>query len=331
VRTAGLELTAVAVLLASAAAHATPSARLVYSRARGAEPCPDEDALRQAVRARVGYDPFFAWAKKTIVASMAAAVPRGFVATVNLIDEQGMEHGARVLRTEGECGELREAAALAIAIAIDPRSLMPRPAAPEPAPKESTPPPVRPASPPAEKASPERFARRSAGRSAPVSLIWEISAGAVASAGVTPQPAAGLELGAALGWRGLSFGIEGHVDAPASVRAVGGGVISSWLAAAALLSCWRGGSLILCSVVQAGSIQTESEGVSNPRTQSILWLAAGGRFGVLVPLQSDAALRLRSDVVANLAPATLQLNTQDQWTQSPVAGSLGADVVFYFQ
>jgi hypothetical protein len=44
----------VALLLVSATARATPSARLVYSRARGAEACPDEDALRRAVGTRVG-------------------------------------------------------------------------------------------------------------------------------------------------------------------------------------------------------------------------------------------------------------------------------------
>jgi hypothetical protein len=77
--------------------------------------CPDEQALRHEVAARVGYDPFFAWAKRTIVASVTR---RGgaFVATVDMVDDDGVSHGARELRTEGECRELLDAVALAIAM-----------------------------------------------------------------------------------------------------------------------------------------------------------------------------------------------------------------------
>jgi hypothetical protein len=56
--------------LTARVAGATPQARLVYSRGTGAEDCADEHALRRAVAARIGYDPFFPWAPKTVVASM---------------------------------------------------------------------------------------------------------------------------------------------------------------------------------------------------------------------------------------------------------------------
>jgi hypothetical protein len=52
-------------------AHATASSRLVYARGQGTEAsCPDEAALRQAVVKRVGYDPFFPFAKFTVTASL---------------------------------------------------------------------------------------------------------------------------------------------------------------------------------------------------------------------------------------------------------------------
>src|SRR5271170_1386767 len=114
-----------ALALRASTASASPTARLVYSRAVGADSCPNEDALRRAVAARVGYDPFFAWANKTIVATMAADRPGGFTARVGLVDEGGTEHGTRDLHTDGDCSDLLGASALAIAIAIDPRSLMP--------------------------------------------------------------------------------------------------------------------------------------------------------------------------------------------------------------
>src|SRR5580692_4084858 len=98
------------------AAGATPSARLVYSRAQSASSCPDEPALRKAVAARIGYDPFFGWAKKTVVVRMVPADGPGYVASVDLVDDEGYEHGARQIRTEGKCAELRDPVALAIAI-----------------------------------------------------------------------------------------------------------------------------------------------------------------------------------------------------------------------
>jgi hypothetical protein len=50
----------------SVAASETASARLVYVRGPGAEDCPGEQAIRAAVGARLGYDPFLAWARDTM-------------------------------------------------------------------------------------------------------------------------------------------------------------------------------------------------------------------------------------------------------------------------
>jgi hypothetical protein len=58
---------AFALALASLRAEASPAAHLVYVRDPTASVCPDEESLRQAVRRRVGYDPFFPWAKTTVV------------------------------------------------------------------------------------------------------------------------------------------------------------------------------------------------------------------------------------------------------------------------
>jgi hypothetical protein len=322
-------LAAVAFASGGASAHATPSARLIYSRARGAESCPEEEALRRAVALRVGYDPFFAWAKKTIVARMARISPRAFVASVDLIDENGMEHGARALHTEGECGELLDAVALAIAIAIDPRSLMPRSTAPDapPPPPTNAPHAAAPPSPATPLPEPQ-FAAES---SPPLPLIFEGSAGAVASVGVAPLPAAGLALGVSVRSRRVSLAAEGRIDAPVSAGATGGGSIVSWLATAALIPCAHALPLFVCALGEAGAIQASSEGIADQRSQSVLWLAVGGRFGVLLPLQGDTLLRVRADVVGNLNPRTFQLNGRDQWTLPPAAGSFGADVVVHFR
>ncbi len=322
-------LGALAVALSSETAEAAATARLVYSRAHGAESCADEEALRRAVASRIGYDPFFPWATKTIVAGMAPTAPAGFVASVNLVDEHGMEHGTRALRTEGSCSELLDAAALAIAIAIDPLSLAAaKPAAAEPPRGEVAAPSAAPVYPSTTFAT-ERIAVGERAVSPP-GLVVQGGAGAVASTGVAPLPAVGFTAGVAVRRRGLSVAIEGRIDAPASAAAPGGGRASSWLAEAALLPCAHAGPVFVCAVGQLGSMQVASKGVSNGGYDSVRWLAVGGRFGAQLPLGGEMGLRVWSDVVGDLEPTTLQLNHAMVWQAPEVASSLGADVVVQF-
>ena len=334
-----------AVIFASAAARATPSARLVYSRARGAESCPDEQALRRAVAARVGYDPFFPWAKQTVVAAVAPASQGGFAATVSLVDEQGVEHGLRTLRTPGKCNELVDVAALAIAIAIDPRSLMPRPAA------STAPGPTLTESKPAiELPEQGREAAVGGAPSAPdvavmpppaTRIAFEGTAGVVASTGVAMSPALGGVLGAALRRGRLSLGLEGRADAPAAVSvrgisspgnlATSKGQVSSELFAATILPCVHVWRVMACGVGQIGSEKDSSTGVLYPQSHATTWLAVGGRLGVEVPLQNTLGLRVHSDILADPRPRRLDLNGYPAyWTAPLVSTSLGLDAVVHF-
>jgi hypothetical protein len=151
------------------------------------------------------------------------------------------------------------------------------------------------------------------------------------SVGVAPLPAVGLALGGAALWSRVSLGVEGRVDAPVATPTTGGGQVRSWLGAGALLLCGHAGRLFACALGQAGSLQSSSEGVVDAKTRSLLWLAAGARFGVGVDLPGEAALRLRSDIVADLIPYELQVNGQRAWRAPVVATSLGADVVLHFR
>jgi hypothetical protein len=315
-----------AALLATAiptTASARPSARLVYSRAAGAESCPDERALRAAVAERVGYDPFFAWVKQAVVASMAPDGKRGFVAHIRLVDEHGIEAGTRELHADGACADLLDTAALAIAIAIDPQSLTPRPLAEKPAPRPPPPPPP-PAAGPKEEAPPEP---RPAPTGSPVT--FDVIAGAVVSAGVAPAMAVGARLGAEARWRDVSMGLDGRIDGPASAPAQGGGRVASRLIVATLAPCAHAGPLFACALVQVGQMKATGE-VSGGLDRLTSWWGAGGRLGVLAPMSHGAAFRVASDVVRDLARPKLQLNGPP-WEAPPVAGSLGVDLVLHFQ
>jgi hypothetical protein len=325
---------AAAVLLPALAlapgALATPSARLVYSRGAGAESCPDEAALRHAVASRVGYDPFFPWAEKTVVATVLRAQPRGFVASVHLVDSAGVEHGARELRTDDTCAELLDAAALAIAIAIDPLLLAARAPASVPEAKEpdASPKETRPAA-PSPSASRAAESTRARERS---SVALGASAGAVASLGVAPGPAVGLSLGADARWDPVSLGVEGRIDAPASRRTDGlsGTTFSSWLVTATLAPCLHFHALLGCALAQLGSLQASAD-VGAQATAP--WLAAGVRAGVILPVGSHASLRLRADLLGNLDRVTMHVATVDgvtQWKAPLFTASYGLEVAVPF-
>jgi hypothetical protein len=323
----------IAVVAASAvterSAFAAPTSKLVYSRTSDAASCPDEGALRRAVAARVGYDPFFPYAPRTIVASLSRR-EHAFVATVDLVDENGVSQGARELRAQGECGELLDAVALAIAIAIDPELLsQPAPPAPPP-PSPEAPAPTAPAPPPppAQVQPPPQVA--SVPEIAPQPIALEASAGLLASVNMAPGLAAGLALGAGGRWRAVSLAVEGAIDAPAG-RSSGGGNVSSWLTYAAVVPCAHLGPVFACAVGQAGFMRASGSGIPRTRGDSLAWLAAGGRVGGEVAMSDTVGLRLRADVVADLDPMTLQLQGASAWIAPHVAGSLATEILVHFR
>src|ERR1700733_6884198 len=131
------------------AAVASPSARLVYVREQGAESCPDEDAVRSAVAARLGYDPFFPTAPSTMFVEISRA-NRVFRAHIKLVDAANDVRGVRELKHAGpRCEDMIDMAALSMSVAIDPDSMIRGPAPPAPDARPATaPPPPTPAEPP---------------------------------------------------------------------------------------------------------------------------------------------------------------------------------------
>jgi hypothetical protein len=327
---------ALAVLLAAmftaGVTAASPSARLVYSRSTDAASCPDEVALRSAVAARVGYDPFFPSAKRAILASMTRR-GRAFVASVELIDDDGIAHGARELHVERDCGGLIDAAALAIAIAIDPTLLERPPIAPSPPPKvvpqpQQSPPIL----PPAATAAPSPPAATSSSAAAPPprSMTFDATGGVAVAAGVAPREAVGASLGFGIAWRALSLALEGRIDAPAGLNAARGAHASSWLVFGDVAPCARSGPVFGCALFELGSAQASASGVLGARSASTPWRAVGGRLGVRAPFVAGTSLAFHSDVVGNLDPATLVLAGSPVWTAPHVASSFGVDLVFHF-
>lgn len=110
-RLAASAVAAIVATLSSREAHATPSAKLVYVRGPETAACPDESQLRRAVATRIGYDPFFATASKTVIAQISRA-KAGYRGKIQIIGDDGGIRGERELATRGDdCSELVSALA----------------------------------------------------------------------------------------------------------------------------------------------------------------------------------------------------------------------------
>ncbi|MCC7072521.1 MAG: hypothetical protein IT383_14425 [Deltaproteobacteria bacterium] len=130
---------------------ALPRTRLVFAVGALAPVCPDADALRAGVIARLGADPFAEPAERVLMVAVEGEVDAAGAATarrarVELFDAELLPLGERVITSDEGCAELLAAAALAASIAIAPERALAAPTTtPPPTPE---PPPVPPPQPP---------------------------------------------------------------------------------------------------------------------------------------------------------------------------------------
>lgn len=328
-----------ALVLAASTASAAPQARLVYGRGAGASACADEDALRRAVAARVGYDPFFPWAKRTVVVSIAERDAR-LVARVELFDDRGQTEGTRELSSSSaDCATLFDTLALTISIAIDPRVLAgPVTAPPAPAPAQVAPAGVERTAPGGDARLP---ADRDAEESAPVGdgvtpspprdrPDFRLSAGARGVIGTQPSPTGGVALGGAVVFRKASIGVELGADWPTSADAPGGGRARAWVASASLLPCAHVSLLRGCAVATAGRLEASGVGVAAAETRAALYVALGARLALEVPLTPRLAVFTHADLMVSAGRPTLRVGADDVWRAPAVSSALGIGVAALF-
>jgi hypothetical protein len=119
-----------------AAAPALPGVHLSWVRAEGAGICPDAAAIEAEVAERLGGNPF-ALVPSQFVEAIVTQKAEGFLVTIAMRGPGGQLLGNRTLTSSpGDCRSIATAAALTIAILIDPDALARAPA-PKPAPPPS--------------------------------------------------------------------------------------------------------------------------------------------------------------------------------------------------
>ena len=308
----------------SVVAHATPSARLVYVRDKGAEECPDEQALRAAVAARLGYDPFFPYAKATLFAEITGDAGT-FRAKVKLVDEGNVVRGNREIEHKGpRCADLVDAMALTMSIAIDPRSLTGPVAEPaEPAATEE-PPPEQPS--PQELEPPVLIADQKPAVVPPPPVDGpHLDAHALGAMwlGAAPSATGGGLFGVELRYRLFAAMLDARVDAKASTEVEQGGTVSTSFAGAMLAPCIGPEGLRACAVLGLGQLTASARGISTPRDDSSVHALLGARFGVAVPLAGPLYFRGQVDLLGALTPQVLRINAEDVYELDRFSIGLG--------
>ncbi|HZU84638.1 MAG TPA: hypothetical protein VE987_17030 [Polyangiaceae bacterium] len=325
-------------------AHASLSARLVYVRDAAAATCPNEESLRRAVAGRVGYEPFFPWAKTTVVVDVRGA-GTSLVAHVQLVDESGMSRGVRELRAGPACRGLIDAVALAISIALDavegtrpsppsPVSADPSPA-PEPAPSSapepasgapSVPSSVAPPSPGRAAAAVDRD--DAAPRSARGTRA-RVGVDAFAAIGTAPEPVSGLGVWVAA-QRGFgSLGLEGRADAPDTAAFAAGGRATILLFAGNVDACAHVGPTFVCALGSLGWLHASGSDVQVSRSGSAYALGVGPRAGIDLPLNAWFALDVHGDLLFNVLRPAVALNGA-VWSLPSESGILAVGLAYGF-
>jgi hypothetical protein len=300
--------------------------RLVYVRRAGAEHCPEPDALRAAVAARLGYEPFQDDAK-TVVTATLSRQGRLLRAVIELRDASGALTGSREISSqENDCAELASAAALAISIAVDPKSAMRsarearRPPPPPPEPSAGAPPPV-PAAP--EQKPPPPAPER------PDPVFFRAGLDALGVLGAAPKPAFGALLHAGVRWRALSVALEGRADAPAGIP-VADGRVSASLFLGTIAACFHSWALVACGLVSAGALSGSNEGATASTHATTPFVSLGGRFGVEVHLIRGLYARGHFDLLGTATRTTLDVDGVPVWRTPPLDGALGAGLLWSF-
>lgn len=282
--------------------------------------------MREAVKKRLGYDPFFPSSDKTIIARVRREldVLRG---EVELLDEHGVQIGLRELSAPaGECGELIRAMALTISIAIDPKSAETYEQGPS---EERAETPKRHEEP---KEAPQAPATSVAGRAvasnAPVEpLRWSLGVGPVTALGIQPSPTLGVLGFATARYRDWSLGVEGELDLPRTTREQSVELHTSSVAAR-LVPCWHYGVAFLCQVSALRSLRATSR--TSNASGSALAFAAGGRMGAELELSGALGALAYGELLGNLAPPRVLSDGRELWRTPLFSGALGFAFVVRF-
>ena len=142
----------------------------------------------------------------------------------------------------------------------------------------------------------------------------------------TPSPTAGFMLSLGARWPAFSLAVEGHVLVPraldVTLAAGRPATVETMLLVLAGVPCAHLGYFLGCGLVEFGQHQVRvSEKLKLLTDADALYVAAGVRAGVEVPLANRFALRGYADLLV-VRETDVVVQTQTVWAPVPLAGAL---------
>jgi hypothetical protein len=309
--------------LASGAEGGLAPIRLHYQRGPGAESCPDEDQLREAIATRLGSDPFSDNGKRLLEITIGGQ-GEGLEAHIGLVGETGATSGQRDLVSKSrECHDLATVLVLTASMVLDP---LPPPAPDSPPETPKTP------TPPAQPHVAEAVATplTSPVESAPSATGLGVGFAVSGAVGAVPSPSLGLALELGYAWTLFSLALDAQAILPAHQELSTGSVASSQFTAV-LVPCVTHWHLGACGLISAGATRVAASGIEPAGSHSLPFFGLGGRVYGGLPLLGWLEARLQLDVLAPLTQTSIVLDGRTTWTAPAVSGSAGLALVARFR
>lgn len=318
-------------------AQERPAVSLSVDRAEGASSCPASDAVADAVRSRLGADPFRPDATLHIRVSFAR---RRRELTAEIRSEgTGASLRPRTLRSRRrDCAALSTSVVLSLVLALD--TLVP--SAPEPPPPVTPPPPEPPPSPPVVVAlvpppalappPPPQPAPPAPPRAVPDRWSARVGLDVMGAVGLSPQVTPGLSLGVSFLRRRYSVGVDVRAFLPTASEPQSFGAVEVLPLLVGVTGCYRLGELSVCALVLAGALLSEGREVVESIADSTPHVRAGARIGWSSRLAGPLRWRVAAEGHAAVTPTTLYIrdrgNPRDAWETPGFAATLALGFEF---
>jgi hypothetical protein len=285
------------------------------------ETCGPAADLVDRIEARAGAGSVVDDGPRVVGVAFAGRAPA--VEVTLTLEEAGVPAGARRLGPFADCGTAIDAAALAIALVIEPF------AAPPPPP---SPPPPPPPAPPRALFAPRRAleAPQRPWKVPPLSVGLGAAGGVGIGFGVAPGPMGLVRAHLQAGDLPVAVGVGGRVDLPGPLVIEGPRRLESVGGAFFIEGCGRldrvddVGALILdlCAFGEAGGLRAVAIGFDDPVEGNASLITAGAAMTARVPLWSALGLFVRVGASLPLLPGRLVSSGTTLWQSPVVAGQL---------
>jgi hypothetical protein len=296
-----------------------------------AEPaCPEAEALKAIVVARVGYDPFRDGAPNRVSVRLASR-GRGLEGHVEWRDAAGKWTGDRTFpsRTD-DCHELVRAVGFALAVQIQLLAIANPPARPPESDTPAAEPPPPTVAPAASEPQPTAVTAVAPPPSPPAPAVFALGAGASVGVGLSSGPMALGRVVGSVAWTHVALELAAELSLPATTRRADAAGFSQQELLASAAVCGLLSRLSACALAKAGQIRITGD-IDVPLSPSGPLFQSGLRLGVTQDLGDRAYLAAHADGLVNVTRWTVELDDVPVWTAPRFAATFGVDVGIRFR